>query len=146
MAVTSKIGAQTSFSQHFERSLFRCFFPTCQVRVVKFYVSCRAVLLLLLLLVLLNRKCRMAVFPPGPEASQKICQKELHSKTRSKVIRSTSLGLLFANMKSENELNSWSAQDMSLREVEIDVISCSAAMSACEKSKDAIINLVCPER
>ena len=41
------------------------FSTTCQVRlrVVGFYVSCLAVLLLLL--VLLNRESRMAVFPAG---------------------------------------------------------------------------------
>ena len=42
-------------------------FSTCQVRVVRFYVSCRAVLLssspLLFLLLLLNRECRLAEFP-----------------------------------------------------------------------------------
>ena len=48
-------------------------FPTCQVRVVRFYVSCRAspppppAPPAPLLLALLNRKCRMAVVPAGPQ-------------------------------------------------------------------------------
>ena len=61
---------------------FGTFFPTCQVRVVRFYVSCLLVLLLLLLLLLLlvllsssssssssllNCDPRSTVFPAGPQ-------------------------------------------------------------------------------
>ena len=80
-----------------------CFFPTCQVRVVRFYVSCVPLLFLLLLLLLVSVLCRTssaivpvhcsvpdlnrdavcAVFRAGPqprasdmsEKSQKDCQK-----------------------------------------------------------------------
>ena len=50
--------------------LDQSFFPTCQVRVVRFYVSCLAAPLLLASsprLVLLNCEWRMAAFPAGPQ-------------------------------------------------------------------------------
>ena len=49
------------------------FFPTCQVRVVRFYVSCLLLssppplLLLVLLVLLLNRDPRRTVFSVGPQ-------------------------------------------------------------------------------
>ena len=43
-------------------ALVRVFFPTCQVRVVRFYVNC----LLLLLLLLLLRLLRLLLPPPPP--------------------------------------------------------------------------------
>ena len=56
------IYAKESVSKISESKLQKLF-PTCQVRLVRFYVSHRAVLLLLLL----NRACRTAVFPAGPQ-------------------------------------------------------------------------------
>ena len=43
------------------------FFPTCQVRVVRFYVSCLLLSSSPLLLLLLNRDPRRTVFPVGPQ-------------------------------------------------------------------------------
>ena len=42
-------------------------FPTCQVRVVRFYVSCLLLLSSPLLLLLLNRDPRRTVFSVGPQ-------------------------------------------------------------------------------
>ena len=55
--------------------IFMSFFPTCQVRVVRFYVSCLVLLLLLssppplvvLLVLLLNCDSRSTVFSVGPQ-------------------------------------------------------------------------------
>ena len=44
-----------------------CFFPTCQVRVVRFYVSCLLLSSSPLLLLLLNRDPRCTVFSVGPQ-------------------------------------------------------------------------------
>ena len=44
-----------------------CFFPTCQVRVVRFYVSCLLLSSSPLLLLLLNRDPRRTVFSVGPQ-------------------------------------------------------------------------------
>ena len=44
-----------------------CFFPTCQVRVVRFYVSCLLLSSSPLLLLLLNRDPRRTVFTVGPQ-------------------------------------------------------------------------------
>ena len=50
----------------FDRSSNR-FFPTCQVRVVRFYVSCLLLSSSPLLLLLLNRDPRRTVFSVGPQ-------------------------------------------------------------------------------
>ena len=46
---------------------FFCMFPTCQVRVVRFYVSCLLLSSSPLLLLLLNRDPRRTVFSVGPQ-------------------------------------------------------------------------------
>ena len=46
---------------------FHTFFPTCQVRVVRFYVSCLLLSSSPLLLLLLNRDPRRTVFSVGPQ-------------------------------------------------------------------------------
>ena len=52
---------------HGENSFIFEFFPTCQVRVVRFYVSCLLLSSSPLLLLLLNRDPRHTVFSVGPQ-------------------------------------------------------------------------------
>ena len=56
----------TKTSQNFCFDLF-ILFPTCQVRVVRFYVSCLLLSSSPLLLLLLNRDPRRTVFSVGPQ-------------------------------------------------------------------------------
>ena len=60
-------GGLAKFNDGIWWSLFFPFFPTCQVRVVRFYVSCLLLSSSPLLLLLLNRDPRRTVFSVGPQ-------------------------------------------------------------------------------
>ena len=67
MSTTRRAATWSLLRYTYKSTFFEHLFPTCQVRVVRFYVSCLLLSSSPLLLLLLNRDPRRTVFSVGPQ-------------------------------------------------------------------------------